>query len=364
MSTIRSQRRIAFLCFNLFTIILGLGQKVEGKVLDSFAGIAKDSFPGVVNIRTTSYVRHDPHLDLYEFLLNGRVPQGEETIALGSGVIVDRKGLIVTNYHLIEDAPKIEVLFPKSKIKVEAKILGIDRKTDLALLKVQAPFPLTALSSGDSAKLETGDFVLTIGNPFGFSHVVGTGIVSAMGKVLGTGPYDDFLQIDAAVNPGNSGGALIDTRGRLVGIATAVPSGAVVGGVVIPMNLVHAVIKDLEKYGKVKRAWLGIVGKNILSREDVENMNDPTGVYGVIVSNLIVEGPAYKAGLKIGDLIMGFEGAKVFDLSSIQRTIIQHKPQDKAAIKVYRRTQGFLNVTIPLEEVPPSEDLPSEKDLF
>lgn len=350
----------------LFSIpfILDHINPAEAKVLQSFSQIANQSIPGVVNIRTKNYVRKDPALDLYQFFLNGRVPQGGKTTSLGSGVIINREGLIVTNYHVIKDANKIEVLFAHKRQITQATVMGIDRKTDLALLKVKPHGRLKPLSLGDSSRLSIGDVVLAIGNPFGYSHTVTSGIISAKGRVIGTGPYDNFLQTDATIHPGNSGGPLLDIRGRVIGINTAVSAQGAGIGFAIPINIVKKVIKDLKVFGKVKRPWLGIVGKNVLSNEDIDQSIDQTGIYGVIVSNLIIDGPGHKGGMRIGDLIMAIGSHKVYDLNMLQRLLMRRKPFDRVRIKLYRRTRGFVYVNLALEEVPKSKDLPSDSDIF
>ncbi len=337
----------------------------QAKVYESFADIAERAIPGVVNIRTTSYTANkDPSLDLYQFFLKGVIPRQASTHAVGSGVIVDRQGHILTNYHVVLGASVIEVLFAKTKRKVSAKVVGTDPKTDLALLSLTLPKDATPLDLGDSDSLRVGDVVLAIGNPFGYSHTVTSGIISAKGRVIGQGPYDDFLQTDAAIHPGNSGGPLLDIRGRVIGINTAVSSDGPGIGFATPINLAKAVIRDLVRYGKVKRPWIGIVGKNILSRDEIESSAELEGIYGVIVSNLIVEGPAFKAGLKIGDLIMGFDKEKVADLNHLQRLMAGKEPSGQVRLKIYRRAKGFSYVNLSLTELPKSGDLPIEKDLF
>ena len=338
--------------------------QLEAKVLQSFSQIAERSIPGVVNIRTKTYVRKEPALDLYQFFLNGRVPQGGSTTSLGSGVIINREGHIVTNYHVIKDANKIEVLFAHNKRITQAEVVGSDRKTDLALLKVKVKHPITPLTWGDSNSLKIGDVVLAIGNPFGYSHTVTSGIISAKGRVIGTGPYDNFLQTDATIHPGNSGGPLLDVRGRVIGINTAVSALGAGIGFAIPINLVKSVVRDLRLYGKVKRPWLGIVGKNILSQDDIEHSVNQSGVYGVIVSNLIIDAPAHKGGLRIGDLIMSVDNKKVFDLNIMQRLLTQKRPSQRIRLKVYRRSKGFMYFNLALEEVPKVQDLPQDVDIF
>ena len=348
----------------IFTILI-MSSPALAKVYQSFADIAERAIPGVVNIRTTQYVAgREALLDPYQFFLKGRLPRGAKTHSLGSGVIMNNKGYVITNYHVVNGASMIEVLFAKTKKKVKATIVGADKKTDLALLKIAPRGKIRPLDFGNSDRLRVGDIVLAIGNPFGFAHTVTSGIISAKGRVIGTGPYDRFLQTDAPIHPGNSGGPLIDVRGRVIGINTAVSSQGHGIGFAIPSNMVKAVSRDLIKHGKVIRPWLGIVGKNILAQDELGDNYDPSGVYGVLVENLVVDGPGYQSGLRIGDLIMGMDNKKVFDLNQIQRQLSGKKPSARVGLKVYRRRSGFLNVTIPLQEIPPMQDLPQEKDLF
>lgn len=353
--------RIA-LAFALFTM---LAPTASARVYESFADVAERAIPGVVNIRSTAYkANRDPSLDLYQFFLKGVVPKNLATQAAGSGVVIDKQGHILTNFHVVDGANTIEVLFGKTKKKLTAKVIGTDPKTDLALLQVKPSADMIALDLGDSDALRVGDVVLAIGNPFGYAHTVTSGIISAKGRVIGAGPYDDFLQTDASIHPGNSGGPLLDVRGRVIGIATAVSSEGPGIGFAIPINMAKSIMRDLVKYGKVRRPFLGIVGKNILSADEIENSGDPGGVYGVIVQNLIVEGPGHKAGLKIGDLIMGFDKEKIADLNHLQRLMSSKGPADQVRLKVYRRGKGFSYTTVSLEEVPKAQDLPVEKDLF
>ena len=337
----------------------------NARVYETFADIAEKALPGVVNIRTTQYVAgRDILLDPYQFFLKGRMPRSAANHSLGSGVIVNAEGYILTNYHVIQGANTIEILFSDDKNKVGAKVVGTDQKTDLALLKITPQRNMRSLDFGDSDKLKVGDIVLAIGNPFGFAHTVTSGIISAKGRVIGQGPYDNFLQTDAPIHPGNSGGPLIDMRGRVIGINSAVSAEGAGIGFAIPINLAKEVIHDLITHGKVVRPWIGVVGKNIVSRDEVGDSFDPAGVYGVIVENLVVDGPAYGSGLQIGDLIMGIDGQKVFDLNNLQKEVHHHTPNERVRLKVYRRGKGMFAATIMLGETPDSNDLPKEKDLF
>ena len=334
--------------------------------LISVADVAEQSIPGVVNIRTTQYVPNkDPALDLYQFFLNGRAPQNLSTHAVGSGVIINKQGHILTNAHVIDGANVIEVLLAKNKQKLRAKVLGVDPKTDLALLRLDGNVPLSPLDLGDSDALRVGDAVIAIGNPFGYSHTVTSGIISAKGRVIGNGPYDNFLQTDASIHPGNSGGPLLDTRGRVIGINTAVSNEGAGIGFAIPINLAKQVTKDLLAYGKAKRPWLGMVGKNILSTDDIDSGNaTDIGIYGVIVSNLIVDAPAHRSGIRIGDVVLSADNQKIGDLNQFQRILVSKQPKGKVKLKLYRRSKGYLSATVVLEETPKAEELPQERDLF
>lgn len=351
--------------FVLGLVFLGLAAQAEARFYESFADVAARAIPGVVNIRTTQYVMNrEGFVDPYQFFLKGGIPRPQKNHSLGSGVLLDNQGYIVTNFHVVSGASEIQILFAENKKKVLAKVIGSDRKTDVALLKI-APQPnLQPLDLGDSEKLRVGDIVLAIGNPFGFSHTVTSGIISAKGRVIGAGPYDSFLQTDAAIHPGNSGGPLIDVRGRVIGINTAVSAEGAGIGFAIPINMVKEVVSDLKKYGKVNRPWLGIIGRNIISADEVSEGADAIGVYGVLVENLVVDGPAHEAGLQIGDLVMAIDKDKVFDTNMLQRLLTQRKPSDKVRLKVYRRGRGFLNVNVGLSVVPKTQELPQEKDLF
>ena len=345
--------------------LLAAAPSARGAVYTSFADVAERAIPGVVNIRTTIYNGNkDPSVDLYQFFLRGTLPRTAATHSVGSGLVIDAQGHILTNNHVVDGASVIEVLFAKSKRQVRAQVIGVDVKTDLALLQIQLPPGVVPLDLGDSDALRVGDLVLAIGNPFGYAHTVTSGIISAKGRVIGAGPYDDFLQTDAAIHPGNSGGPLIDIRGRVIGINTAISAEGPNIGFAIPINLARSIVKDLIRYGKVKRPYIGLVGKNILSSDEVETGDQRGSVYGVIITNLIVDGPGHKAGLRIGDLIMGFDQEKVDDLNHLQRLMGGKEPTDRVRLKIFRRGKGFMNIGLGLEEFPKVNDLPIAKDLF
>jgi serine protease Do len=361
-------RKIHRITMLLATAAASLAGSAAPQPVSTFADISEAAIPGVVNIRTTSYrKRANPQADIYEYFFNGKVPQ-MSSHSIGSGLIVDNEGHILTNNHVIEGASQIDVLFANSRQKIRAKVVGRDPKTDLALLRVTPRSALTALKMGDSDKLRIGDPVLAIGNPLGFSHTVTSGIISAKGRVIGAGPYDNFLQTDATIHPGNSGGPLIDMKGQVIGINTAISSEGAGIGFAIPSNMARQVITDLQKFGKVRRAFLGVVGKNLLSDDDIADMQDresrADGVYGFLITNLVVDGPAARAGLRLGDLVVACDQEKVTDLNHMQRILSGKSPAERLRLKVYRRGRGFLYVTVNLKETPSADRLPAERDLF
>jgi serine protease Do len=357
-------RRLTACCL-IFTLS-SLALSAQGRTLISVADVAEKAIPGVVNIRTTQYTPNkDPALDLYQFFLNGRAPLNLSTHAIGSGVIINNQGHVLTNAHVIEGASVIEVILAKSKQKLTAKVLGTDPKTDIALLKISGNNALTPLKLGDSDSLRVGDPVLAIGNPFGYSHTVTSGIISARDRVIGNGPYDNYLQTDASIHPGNSGGPLLDIDGQVIGINTAVSNEGSGIGFAIPINIAKQVSKDLATYGKAKRPWLGMVGKNILSADEIDSAGGSLlGIYGVIVSNLIVDSPAHRSGLRIGDVVLTADDQKITDLNQFQRMLINKQPRGKVKLKLYRKNKGYLFATVILDETPKADQLPQERDLF
>ncbi len=349
----------------LFWLSLGLFVPSQSFAVDSYADVVEPVISGVVNIRTTSYIKgRDASLDPYHYFQTGRLPKITSSQSLGTGVVLNSAGHIATNYHVIANAAVIDILFANQKKKVRAKLIGVDSKTDLALLQVKLPKGARPVDLGDSDRLRVGDVVLAIGNPFGYGHTVTSGIISALGRTIGLGPYDQFLQTDAAIHPGNSGGPLIDSHGRIIGINSAVAENAPGIGFAIPINLAKKVMSDLAKYGKVIRPFLGVVGKNILSEDELTDEQDPVGVSGVLISDLVVDGPAQLFGVKIGDLVMQLDSVKIVDLNQFQRVLGERKPGEKVELEIYRRRAGKLRLKISLGETPKTTDLPNERDLF
>jgi serine protease Do len=256
--------------------------------------------------------------------------------AQGSGFIIDPTGYVVTNNHVVDGATKVEVKL-QDGASYDAEVVGTDAKTDLALLKIDAGKPLPAASFGDSDAVRVGDWVMAVGNPFGLGGTVTAGIVSARGRDLRSGPFDDYLQIDASINQGNSGGPTFSLAGEVIGVNTAIatPNGGSVGiGFAIPSNLAKPVIEELRAHGRVERGWLGVqiqvVTPEIAAAAGLEKAE------GAIVSDVLPDSPAAKAGLRRGDIILAFGGQAVDELKDLPRLVAAARVGDKAEVEIWR----------------------------
>jgi serine protease Do len=304
---------------------------------DSFADEAERLLPAVVNISTTQTVQapavdmpqFPPGSPFEEFFKQFRGAPGQEqgpprhATALGSGFIIDSSGYVVTNNHVIDGAEEIEVIL-HDDTRLPAKLIGTDDKTDIALLKVESDKPLPAVGWGDSDKLRVGDWVLAIGNPFGLGGTVTAGIVSARGRNINAGPYDDFIQTDASINRGNSGGPMFDSEGKVVGVNTAIfsPSGGNIGiGFAVPSSMAEPVVAQLKETGRVTRGWLGVSIQTV-TEEIAEGlgMAAPTGA---LIAQVQPDGPAEKAGLKQGDVVLRFDGKTIGEMRELPRVVAQ-----------------------------------------
>ncbi|MBI2202267.1 MAG: Do family serine endopeptidase [Candidatus Rokubacteria bacterium] len=320
---------------------------------DSFADIAEAVKPAVVNIATLQATRRGPRaIDPYrEFLERyfGQSPPAEEPRqSLGSGVLVNEDGFILTNNHVVENARMIMVRLSEDE-EYEARVVGKDPPTDLALLKVDGRRRLPAARLGDSDALRVGDWVLAVGSPFGLDQTVTAGIVSAKGRVIGAGPYDDFIQTDAAVNPGNSGGPLVNTRGEVVGINSAIfsQSGGSVGiGFAIPINLAKELIPQLEANGRVVRGWLGVA----IAPVDAE-LAKRLGRGGALVSGVVRNGPAAKSGVRAGDVIVAFGGTALRRAGELPRLTARAPAGSEVELTVIRDGRE-QTVKVTLGELP------------
>lgn len=312
----------------------------------SFKDTAKLVKPSVVNISTVKNIKSsfpfmgggDPFFDRF---FGGQGQQREQTFktrSLGSGVIIDAaQGYVLTNNHVVEDADEISVKL-SDKRSFDAEIVGRDPKTDLAVVRIKKGNNLVAAPFGDSDAIEVGDWVLAVGSPFGLEQTVSHGIVSAKGRVIGAGPYDDFLQTDAPINPGNSGGPMVNLSGEVVGINTAITSrsgGSEGVGFAIPSNMARKIYNDLVKNGKITRGWLGVQIQE-LEPALAKYFSVPAGMKGVVVADVMPDGPASKAGMKDGDLIAEFNGQKVESVRELQKTVADAPVGQALSVKVWR----------------------------
>ncbi len=313
-----------------------------GVPVASYAEAVQRASPSVVNIYTSKRVLEPvlPLLDDPELArLFGDLPgfsRSRRATTLGSGVIVDQDGYILTNYHVIESAEAIEVALADGRIS-NARLVGADPETDLAVLKVEAD-DLPPIVWADTGAARVGDVVLAIGNPFGVGQTITIGIVSALGRHgLGINMYENFIQTDAAINPGNSGGGLIDTQGRLIGINTIIYSetGVSLGiGFAIPSGVARKVFEDIVRQGFVTRGWIGIEPQDITS--DLAQAFNLEVQDGVIVARIVPEGPAAEAGLKVGDIIREVNGDAVRNTVGFLNQIAQTEPGSSATLVVLR----------------------------
>jgi serine protease Do len=278
---------------------------------------------------------------------NGKNGEDPRTVqSLGSGFVIDPSGLIVTNNHVIADADEITANFADGR-KFDAKIVGIDDKTDLALLKIDAPAPLQAAKFGRSDKMRVGDWVLAIGNPFGFSATVTAGIVSALDRDINSGPYDHYIQTDASINRGNSGGPLFNIGGEVVGINTAImsPTGGSIGiGFAVPSEIAVPVIEQLRRFGQVHRGWIGVRIQDVT--DEVASGLGMVEAKGAFIAGLTDDGPAAKAGIKEGDVVVEFNGKPVKSMRELPRLVADTAPGDTVDVTVMRDRQS---VTLKIE---------------
>lgn len=350
----------------------------------SVAPLAKRLSNAVVNIATSQTVKGpqgvplpkvpqgSPFEDFFEDFFNkrGGAPRSDRKISsLGSGFVIDGKeGLVVTNNHVIDGADEIFINFPDgSKLKVD-KVLGKDTKADLALLKVTPKEPLVEVKFGSSAEVEVGDWVLAIGNPFGLGGSVSVGIISAKSRDINSGPYDDYLQTDAAINKGNSGGPLFNMKGEVIGVNTAIisPTGGSIGiGFAVPSDTVATVINQLRKYGVTQRGWLGVKIQTVTD-DIAETLGVPANT-GALISAVTPDSPASKAGLESGDVILKFDGKEVTTMRGLPKLVAQTEIGRAVDVEVLRKgTRKTLSVAVGrLEEdvdAPPADAKADQKE--
>jgi len=355
-------RKIYFIVWSLFFAVAGFtgalllypvaeSQAQTSAVLPgapgSFAELVKKVSPSVVNISTVKVIKgrgrsphqfgpNDPFRDFFDRYFRDQMPKDFRQRSLGTGFIIDKDGLILTNNHVVEGTDEIKVTLADKK-DFKAEVVGRDSKTDLALIRIKSDSPLVPLPLGDSSKIQVGDWVIAIGNPFGLGNTVTAGIVSAKYRQIGAGSYDNFIQTDASINPGNSGGPLLNTAGEVIGINTVIftQSGGSEGiGFAIPVNMAKTLLPQLKK-GKVIRGWLGVMIQTITpelkDKLGLENEN------GALVADVSPGGPADKAGIERGDVIVSFDGKDVKEMKDLPYMVAETPVGKRVQVDVIRK---------------------------
>jgi serine protease Do len=320
---------------NPFALELFKGEKetarIESARPESVPELVERIMPSVINIRFTKLVKHPARGFRSPY---GAIPEDFPENSLGCGFIIDEQGYILTNNHVIEKAEEIKVILSDEE-EFDAKVVGRDPKTDIALIKIETTKPLQPVTMGDSEKLLVGESVIAIGNPFGLERTVTAGIVSAKGRVIGSGPYDDFIQTDASINPGNNGGPLINMRGEVVAINTAIIAGGQGIGFAIPINMAKQILPQLKEKGKVTRGWSGVRVQKV-TRELAKQfgLEKPEGA---LVAQVMVDSPAEKAGIQPEDIIIEFDRKKVNKMSDLARIVANTPVGKRVKVKLIRQ---------------------------
>ncbi len=341
-------RAVAILVVAAILAVSG-GGFATAQALPSFADLADRLSPAVVNISTAQTVEQpqrsgptlpegSPFKDLFRDFFENGPPGGPQTVqSLGSGFVIGPEGYVVTNNHVIEEADEITVNFADGN-SLPATLVGTDTKTDIALLKVASDKPLPFVSFGDSDVIRVGDWVLAIGNPFGLGGSVSAGIISARNRDINAGPYDDFIQTDAAINRGNSGGPLFNLAGEVIGMNTAIisPTGGSIGiGFAVPANMVKSVVAQLQQFGVTKRGWLGVRIQTV-NEEMAEALGMETAA-GALVADVTAGGPAAEGGVEPGDVIVKFDGKDVKEMRDLPRMVADTEVGKTVRVVVFRK---------------------------
>ncbi|KZL21444.1 putative periplasmic serine endoprotease DegP-like precursor [Pseudovibrio axinellae] len=376
----RSIKAIVFASVLGFTAVASSFSGAQAGGPESLADLAEELGDAVVNISTAQKVvakrslqlpdvpEGSPFQEFFEEFFNGQEPQGDSpqrVQSLGSGFVIDgEKGIIVTNNHVIEDADEITVNFNDGR-KLSAKLLGSDEKTDLAVLKVELGAPLEAVKFGSSEVLRVGDWVMAIGNPFGLGGTVTAGIVSARNRDINSGPYDNFIQTDAAINRGNSGGPLFNMDGEVVGINTVIfsPSGGSIGiGFAIPAETATRVIAQLREFGETRRGWLGVRIQHVT--EEIAESLGMKSASGALIAGVSDDGPAKNAGIMPGDVVLTFDGRGVPEMRDLPRMVATTTIGSTVPLTVLRRGEEIpIEVTLGrLDEVAEVEKVEDEQE--
>ena len=337
----------------LVTLVLTFGLSIQSNskiVPASFADLAERLMPSVVNISTTQTVvtntnpfpfQFPPGSPFEDMFKEFGAPQERKSAALGSGFIIDEKGIVVTNNHVIQDAEDIVVRVNGAK-EFKAKVLGADPLMDIAVLQLETDEKFTPVAFGDSDKARIGDWVIAIGNPFGLGGTVTSGIISARNRSIGLSRYEDFIQTDASINSGNSGGPLFDMSGDVIGINTAIlgRNGSIGIGFSIPSNSAKIIIDQLIEFGETKRGWLGVRIQDVTQEiADVEKLDKPRGA---LVASVAENSPSDKAGIKAGDIILEFNGVKINQMKELPTIVAKTKVGTTVKVKVWRNKKELI----------------------
>jgi len=348
--------KVVSICLSLILgTLVSAGAALAKPAPTSFANLAQKLLPAVVNISTSQVVKREgapsqmpqlpPGSPFEQFFKEffdrqqQRSTPNRRTTSLGSGFIIDPSGLIVTNNHVIEGADEISVILQNGK-RLKAKVVGRDSKTDLAVLQVKSNKKLSYVKFGNSDKSRVGDWVVAIGNPFGLGGTVTAGIISARARNINAGPYDDFIQSDASINKGNSGGPMFNMAGEVVGINTAIysPSGGSVGiGFAIPSKLAEPIIGQLKEFGRARRGWLGVRIQTV-----TEGLADSLGLgraRGALVADVTKDGPAAKSKIQVGDVILTFDGKPIEEMRNLPRVVAETKVGKSVKVDIWRKGQ-------------------------
>ena len=336
---------------------------------ESFADLAERLMPSVVNISTTTTVitntnpfkgfQFPPGSPFEDMFKEFGTPQKRKSSALGSGFIINIKGIVITNNHVIQGAEDIVVRVGEGK-EYKAKIIGADPLSDIAVLQIESKEKFIPVKFGDSDKARIGDWVIAIGNPFGLGGTVTSGIISARNRSIGLSRYEDYIQTDASINQGNSGGPLFDMNGDVIGINTAIlgQSGSIGIGFSIPSNSAKKIIDQLIEFGETKRGWLG-VRIQVVTKEiaDVEKLDEPRGA---LVASVAKKSPSEKAGIKAGDIILEFNGTKIKEMNELPKIVAQTEVGKMVEVIVWRNKKEIIK-KIKLGRLETSEDFKEEK---
>ena len=360
-------RILKLICISIFFVNIS-SLNFAKDVPESFADLAERLMPSVVNISTTQTVttnlnpfpfQFPPGSPFEDMFKDFGTPQKRKVTALGSGFIIDSKGIVVTNNHVIQGAEDIFVRVNGNK-EYEATVIGADPLSDIAVLQIKSKEKFTSVKFGNSNKARIGDWVIAIGNPFGLGGTVTSGIISARNRSIGISRYEDFIQTDASINVGNSGGPLFDMEGNVIGINTAIlgKQGSIGIGFSIPSNSAKKVIDQLIKYGETKRGWLGVriqtVSKEIA---DVEKLDEPRGA---LVASVAEGSPSDKAGILAGDIILEFNGTLIKEMKELPLIVAQTEVGKTVEVKVWRNKEEITK-KIKLGRLETSEDFKVRK---